>query len=97
MPYGIDRKSIADKIEELITVKAGLVENGPIVSFAVRLFAENTKLDFVDCILAGYQKIAGCSIFTFDRDLKNNYHCNKKARVSKEALIYANAHKSPLL
>lgn len=78
--YGIGRASIADKIEGLITVKAGLVENGPIVSFAVRLFAENAKLDFVDCLLAGYQKIAGCSIFTFDKDLKKQLSLQQESK-----------------
>jgi predicted nucleic-acid-binding protein len=68
--YGINRKEIAEKIDELIVIKDGIVENSSIISFAGRLFAENTKLDFVDCILAGYQKITGCSIFTFDNDLK---------------------------
>ena len=75
--YGIGREPIADKIEELIAVKTDLVDNGPIVSFAVRLFAKNTKLDFVDCLLAGYQKIAGCSIFTFDKDLKKQLLAQK--------------------
>jgi predicted nucleic-acid-binding protein len=68
--YGISRKEIAERIDELIAIKYGIVENSSIVSVAGRLFAENTKLDFVDCILAGYQKITGCSIFTFDNDLK---------------------------
>jgi predicted nucleic-acid-binding protein len=68
--YTIDRKAIADKIDGLIAIKADLVENSPVVSFAGRLFAENMKLDFVDCLLAGYQKITGCAIFTFDKDLK---------------------------
>ncbi|MDR1230687.1 MAG: hypothetical protein LBK61_04720 [Spirochaetaceae bacterium] len=43
--YGIDRKTIADRIEELIAIEDGIVENSRIVSFAVGLFAENTKLD----------------------------------------------------
>jgi predicted nucleic-acid-binding protein len=68
--YNIDRKAIADKIEDLVAVKADLVENSAAVSFAVRLYAENTKLDFVDCLLAGYQKTTGCSILTFDKNLK---------------------------
>jgi predicted nucleic-acid-binding protein len=68
--YGIDRKTIADKIEGLIAIENGIVEKSRIVSFAVRLFAENTKLDFVDCLLAGYHNITDCSVFTFDKDLK---------------------------
>jgi predicted nucleic-acid-binding protein len=67
--YGVNKKTIADKIDELITIKDGIVEKSSIVSFAVRLFAENTKLDFVDCLLAAYHNITGCSIFTFDKDL----------------------------
>jgi predicted nucleic-acid-binding protein len=68
--YGIDRTAIADKIEELIAVKDGLVEKSSVVSFAGRLYAENVKLDFVDCLLAGYHAVTGCSIFTFDKDLQ---------------------------
>jgi predicted nucleic-acid-binding protein len=68
--YTIDRKAIAEKIESLVAIKVDLVENSSVVSFASRLFAENMKLDFVDCLLAGYHKITGYSIFTFDRDLK---------------------------
>jgi predicted nucleic-acid-binding protein len=68
--YGIGRAAIADKIEELIAVKDGLVEKSPVVSFASRLYAETIKLDFVDCLLAGYHAITGCSVFTFDKDLK---------------------------
>jgi predicted nucleic-acid-binding protein len=79
--YNIDRKEIADKIEDLITVKADLVENSPIVSFAGRLFAENTKLDFVDCLLAGYQKITGCSIVTFDKDLRKQLMLQQESEV----------------
>jgi predicted nucleic-acid-binding protein len=68
--YDIGKKAIADKIDELIAIQDGLVEDSPVAAFAGRLFAENTKLDFVDCLLAGYHSITGCSIFTFDKDLK---------------------------
>jgi predicted nucleic-acid-binding protein len=68
--YSIERKAIADKIDELAAIQDGLIENSPIAVFAGRLFAENTKLDFVDCLLAGYHSVTGCSIFTFDKDLR---------------------------
>jgi predicted nucleic-acid-binding protein len=78
--YDIGRKEIADKIEELIAVKDDLVENSPVVSFAGQLFAENIKLDFVDCLLAGYHTISGCSIFTFDKDLKKQLSLQQESR-----------------
>jgi predicted nucleic-acid-binding protein len=79
--YNIDRKEISDKIEALIAIKADLVENSPVVSFAGRLYAENKKLDFVDCLLAGYHKITGCLIFTFDKDLKKQLLLQQESEV----------------
>ena len=35
---------------------------------AIKIFAE-TKLDFVDCILAAYNNIENFEVFTFDKDL----------------------------
>jgi predicted nucleic-acid-binding protein len=77
--YDIDRKAIADKIDELIAIQDGLVKDSPIAAFAGHLFAENIKLDFVDCLLAGYHNITGCSIFTFDKDLKKQLLLQQKS------------------
>jgi predicted nucleic-acid-binding protein len=76
--YGISRNIIADKIDELIAIKDGLIENSTIVSFGGQLFAANAKLDFVDCLLAGYQKVTGCLVFTFDKDLKKQLLLQKE-------------------
>ncbi|MDR3275627.1 MAG: PIN domain-containing protein [Treponema sp.] len=69
-PYGLPRTIITDKIEELCALSADLVEKRHIVSYAVQLFAANTKLDIVDCLLAGYHKRTDNAVFTFDQDLQ---------------------------
>ena len=68
--YKLGRVKIANKILELVAIKNGLVEKHTIVSYAVSLFATNTKLDFIDCLLAGYQKTANYNVYTFDKELK---------------------------
>ena len=39
------------------------------VQYALRLFVER-KLDFVDCLLAGYHHMRGREVMTFDKKLK---------------------------
>lgn len=67
-PYKIPRPAIADMIKSLLSLSNDLVEKREIVSFGITLFAAS-KLDFVDCLLAGYQSVEGCEIFTFDKAL----------------------------
>ncbi|MDR0877200.1 MAG: PIN domain-containing protein [Treponema sp.] len=67
--YHLDRNSRAEKIKELINIDENLVHESNIVRYACNLFA-STKLDFIDCILDGYAKIKGHSVFTFDGDLQ---------------------------
>ena len=44
---------------------------------AVEIFAE-TKLDFVDCILAAYHDVEGANVFTFDKKLKKRIEREEK-------------------
>ncbi|GHV80245.1 hypothetical protein AGMMS49944_20360 [Spirochaetia bacterium] len=67
--YNYDRRLIADKIKEFITIKENLVVESEIVRYGANLFA-STDFDFIDCILDGYAKIKGNPVFTFDGDLK---------------------------
>jgi predicted nucleic-acid-binding protein len=67
--YHLDRKSRAEKIKELININENLILESNIVCYACNVFA-STKLDFIDCILDGYAKIKGYSVFTFDGDLQ---------------------------
>ncbi len=44
------------------------LENKQAILYALRVFAE-TKLDFVDCVLIGYNRILGEKVYTFDKKL----------------------------
>ena len=68
--YKLPREKIAAKIRELISAKPGLVEKSDLVFCAAALFEANPRLDFVDCLLAGYQRLFACNIVTFDKDLQ---------------------------
>ena len=46
------------------------MENKPVMIRAVKIFAE-TRLDFVDCILAAHHGVNGAEVFTFDKKLAN--------------------------
>jgi len=67
--YNIKRELIAESIQGIIKLKERLVENSAIVSHAAGTYA-STRLDFIDCLLDGYSKLKGYSVFTFDKDLK---------------------------
>ena len=67
--YKLERKLIAEKISFLHDIKTNLLSESELVMYAVKTYAA-TKLDFVDCLLAGYARIKHCSILTFDKDLK---------------------------
>jgi predicted nucleic-acid-binding protein len=67
--YHFTHDEITLLIEYIIAYKDGLVEYCDVVSYGANLFS-TTKLDFVDCLLAGYQKLSGCTVFTFDKELK---------------------------
>lgn len=47
-----------------------LIENKKSILCALRVYGE-TSLDFVDCILIGYNRILGRSIFSFDKKLNS--------------------------
>ena len=73
--YGIDRPNIA---KQLLTVLNWVeLENKDVMIRAVEIFAE-TKLDFVDCILAAYHELKGCVVFTFDKKLNNQFRREEK-------------------
>ena len=66
--YKIDKPEIAT---QLLTVLCWAeIENKDVMIRAVNIFAE-TKLDFVDCILAAYHELKGDVVFTFDKKLNN--------------------------
>ena len=64
--YGVERKEIARQLFTAVNLVD--VERREVIFRAIKIFAE-TKLDFVDCILAAYHDIDNAEIFTFDKDL----------------------------
>ncbi len=64
--YGVDRQSIAESL--LCLLDEILVPRKAAVQYACKLY-QKTSLDFVDCILAGYQHVGGDVIVTFDKKL----------------------------
>lgn len=66
--YNVERKEIAEQLFR--TLKIIEVERPAVMFRAVEIFAE-TKLDFVDCILAAYHELENIDVFTFDKKLNN--------------------------
>jgi predicted nucleic-acid-binding protein len=67
--YDHSRQTIADEVKEFAAIKENLVAEEAVIRYGLNLYASST-LDFVDCLLDGYAKINGCSVFTFDEALK---------------------------
>ncbi|MDR1316120.1 MAG: PIN domain-containing protein [Spirochaetales bacterium] len=64
-----DREIIAAKLKDFIAIQDGLVPETNAIAFGLNLYA-SSKLDFVDCLLAGYAKVKRCLVLTFDSGLK---------------------------
>lgn len=65
--YKVDRKKIATQL--LIVLERVEMERKNVMIRAVEIFAE-TKLDFVDCILAAHHELENAEVFTFDDKLR---------------------------
>ena len=66
--YGIDRISVADTMKELLSFVSTSIPS--VMQKSFENYRE-TKLDFVDCILAAYELVEGKEILTFDKKLIN--------------------------
>jgi predicted nucleic-acid-binding protein len=66
--YAIERNDIANILLGLITLVS--TDDTAVMKLAFSYYAE-TKLDFVDCILAAYHHVHGVAILTFDKKLNN--------------------------
>ncbi|MBR4151831.1 MAG: PIN domain-containing protein [Selenomonadaceae bacterium] len=64
--YNVERKDIARQLFTAVNLVE--VERREVIFRAIKIFAE-TKLDFVDCILAAYHDVENAEVFTFDKDL----------------------------
>lgn len=65
--YKAEREEVHDWLVSFLDEIS--LENRQAVLYALRKFAE-TSLDFVDCMLIGYNHILGQQVFTFDKKLK---------------------------
>lgn len=65
--YGADRAIIADALA--LFLQEVDVPHKPAVQYAFRLYRES-RLDFLDCVLAGYHHMENLDVVTFDKKLK---------------------------
>ncbi len=66
--YGVGRETVArilTALTDMPNIRAGKAE---VVRHALGVFAAS-PLDFVDCLMVGYAKERGYSVFTFDKQL----------------------------
>ncbi|MDR1746661.1 MAG: PIN domain-containing protein [Tannerella sp.] len=68
--YSLERSIICRIITDISQSNDVIVEHQDVVRHAMQVYS-STSLDFVDCLLTGYFKIDGYTIFTFDKKLKN--------------------------
>jgi len=63
------RQTIAAKLKDFIAIQDSLVSETNAIIFGLNLYA-SSKLDFVDCLIAGYSKVNRHPVLTFDSKLK---------------------------
>lgn len=66
--YNVDRLAICTNVNILLNIAD--VEEKAVLKQALQNY-EQTKLDFVDCILLAYNQTNNATIATFDKKLKN--------------------------
>lgn len=66
--YQVPRQEIATAILGVLAMEGLLVTNDTVIVKGLETFA-NSTLDFVDCLMVGYQH-DGNMVFTFDKKLK---------------------------
>ena len=66
--YQVERGDIAETVISFLQEVS--VPHKAALSYACKLYGE-TKLDFVDCILAGYHFTEGTAVLMFDKKLKS--------------------------
>jgi predicted nucleic-acid-binding protein len=67
--YGLKRDVIAQTLTDIADLDNIKIAQKPVVLHALGVYAAIT-LDFVDCLLIGYAKENGHTIFTFDKKLQ---------------------------
>ncbi|MDE6889365.1 MAG: PIN domain-containing protein [Eubacterium sp.] len=66
--YQVSRKDIVDNFRRLNFDV--VILNADVFLRALEIFDEPPKLDFVDCLLYGYEMERGVDVITFDKKLK---------------------------
>ena len=67
--YKINRKDIADTLLDFFSSTKCILAHREAVIRGIEYYGEK-NLDFVDCILAGYNEIENISVYTFDEKLE---------------------------
>ena len=67
--YSVNRDVVAKTITNITCLSNITVAQKNVVLHALRVYA-STTLDFVDCLLIGYAKEEGHTVFTFDRKIR---------------------------
>ena len=67
--YKVSRVETARVVENFLALEHVSAMETTIALYGLRTYS-STKLDFVDCVLSGYQ-MQGYSVFTFDKKLQN--------------------------
>jgi len=68
--YQIPRRDISEVIIDILKLETVQTVNYAVAEKGLTAYA-GTKLDFVDCLMIGYQ-CNGYPVFTFDKDLKKH-------------------------
>ncbi len=67
--YKVERSEICESLTAFIEETDSLIPYQSAILLALKYYS-NRKLDFVDCILAGYAQSEKAEIFTFDKALR---------------------------
>ena len=67
--YGVKRDIVAKTITAITYLSNVALAQKKVVLHALSVYA-STTLDFVDCLLTGYVKEEGYTVFTFDKKLR---------------------------
>ena len=67
--YRIERKTLAQIVLDVTDTDKISVVQKHLVEYALKVYA-SSSLDFVDCLLIGYAKKNGHTVFTFDKKLQ---------------------------
>jgi len=66
--YSLPRYEIRDSIKAFLAESNAETEAKAVLFFALDIYADK-KLDFVDCLLYGFNSIYGYDVFSFDKKL----------------------------